>query len=150
MLPATILGASIAHYYMIVELTNLNETDSILNNFLRGFSLVQIVDQIVVVFIGNMTFGACIVFISSYIAPSHKIQTALAFSALIFLFSGALLVIAIASEDYWTILAISTMNLSSIGVTIGMIKDKIKSNREEEFIKTLLENKDDKNRSNSF
>ncbi|MCE5190506.1 MAG: hypothetical protein LLG08_01835 [Actinomycetia bacterium] len=79
--------------------------------------------QIWIQFISSVASGAAMVFVATYIAPTHKKSVGAVFVGLGLLFSGADLVLGLLVGDYWSILRVVSFNLGTIGVASGALTE---------------------------
>ena len=115
-LPAAILAAVVAQY-----LTNILNTFSMYYVYVRPGSLLG---KVWILFIGNVVFGATLVFIGTFIAPTHKRVVAPVLAGLLLIGTGAVVVLALQSKQYWNIFATVASNIGAIGMAISINKGK--------------------------
>lgn len=112
-LPASVLGCVIA-YWIVVILNRLTIT--------RHVAPYSFMERVFEQGIGHATMGAAFVYISVCIVPSYKKQTGIVIAGIALLFSGASLLAAIMTRNYWAIFGVVCMNVGSIGVAHDVFK----------------------------
>ena len=115
-LPVAILAAIVAQF-----LTNILNTFSLSYVFIEPGSFLG---KIRILLIGNVVFGAVLVFVGAFIAPTRKHFVAAVLAGLLLIGTGAVTVLAIFSKQYWNIFAMLAGNIGSIGMALSIHKNK--------------------------
>jgi len=114
-LPASIIGCVIA-YWLIIFINRITMARYIDPNSFMAKVFVQ--------WLGNFALGAAFVYISVYIVPVFKKQTGIVMAAIALLLSGAFLFAAIMTRDYWAMFGTVCMNVGSLAVAWGVLKNE--------------------------
>jgi MFS superfamily sulfate permease-like transporter len=114
-LPASIIGCVIAYWFIVFinQITMARYIDP--NSFMA---------EVFVQWLGNFVLGAVFVYISVYIVPVFKKQTAIVMAVIALLLSGAFLFTAIMTRDYWAMFGTVCMNVGSLAVACGVFKNE--------------------------
>ena len=121
-LPAAILAAALAQFVA-----------NILNTWSMHYVLVEpqsFLGKIWILFIGNVLFGAVLVFVGGFVAPAHKRVVAASLAGLLLVGTGAVVVLAVLSGQYSNIFAMIASNIGGIGAAIAGHRGEVPADKE--------------------
>ncbi len=121
-LPAAILGGFIANilFLLINKITMLGYIDP--NSFMAKLFLA---------IAGGAVFGASIVYVAAYVAPSHRKPVAVVFAGLVVLLSGLSLLFVISRHDWWGLLNLITGIGGAAAMATEVVRGTIRSLRDD-------------------
>jgi hypothetical protein len=127
--PAAIMAAALAQFVA-----------NILNAWSMRYMLgetLYFLGKVGIVFIGNAVFGAVLVLVGVFVAPAHKRVVATVLAGLLLVGAGAVVVLALLSQQYWDIFGTIASSMSGIVVAVSIHRGEILIQKESEPVRQL-------------